>query len=331
MAQPVAPSFFQGDSVAGVSPTLLASIEAAVRAAGGSGVYVISGKRPPGPGNDVKNSNHITGDAIDGYAIIGGKQVPLGQAIVSNAGKFGLRSGDQAGFDPKTPGGYDPDHVDDGANVGGVKPYSSTPLTVNPVATQLAPAAPAAAPTSSLAGQLRQQLGKFPGLDPNAVLAVSSTEGLSGGIGDGGHAFGPFQLNNAGGVLTGMFAGQSPEQIQAWASSPAGIDWGLSHIAKVARGLHGQQAINAIVTQFERPANIPHEIAGATAAYGNLPTYTAPANPVATQLAGSPAGTAPGSAPSTTAGGVMPQAPAKPALPLKLALQLLGLHPPGAA
>lgn len=121
--------FFTGVSVAGESPTLLASIQRAVQAAGGTGVYVISGKRPPGPGNDVKNSNHITGDAVDGYAIINGKHVPLGQAILSGASKYGLRSGDVAGFDPKTQGGYDPNHVDDGANVGGVKPYATASAT----------------------------------------------------------------------------------------------------------------------------------------------------------------------------------------------------------
>ena len=40
------------------------------------------------------------------------------------------------------------------------------------------------------------------GLDPDAVMRVAAGEGLGGGIGDAGHAFGPFQLNNAGGVIT---------------------------------------------------------------------------------------------------------------------------------
>lgn len=124
---------------------------------------------------------------------------------------------------------------------------------------------------SPLAQAVTSRLARYPSLDPQAVLAVASREGLGGGIGDGGHAFGPFQLNNAGGVITGKFPGQSPEQIQQWASSPQGIDYALGGIDKVAGGLHGSDAINAIVSRFERPANIPGEIAGALTAYGLPP------------------------------------------------------------
>lgn len=112
------------------------------------------------------------------------------------------------------------------------------------------------------------QGAKARGLDPNAVIAVSKQEGLSGGIGDGGHAFGPFQENDAGGVLTGRFPGENPAQLQAWAESPAGINDALNRIAKVASGLHGAQAVDAIVSRFERPANIPREEAGALSSYG---------------------------------------------------------------
>jgi cell wall-associated NlpC family hydrolase len=115
------------------------------------------------------------------------------------------------------------------------------------------------------------------GLDPAAVLAVASQEGLSGRIGDGGHAYGPFQLNNAGGVITGTHPAVNDAATQAWASSPAGISFALDRIAGVARGMHGQQAVNAIVTRFERPANPGREIAGANAAYGNYTgSYSAP-------------------------------------------------------
>lgn len=106
-------------------------------------------------------------------------------------------------------------------------------------------------------------------LDPAATLAVASREGLSGGIGDGGHAFGDFQLNNAGGVITGKFAGLSPAQIEAWANSPQGINYALAGLAKVAANQTGTQAVNSIVTGFERPENIPGEIAGANAALGS--------------------------------------------------------------
>lgn len=107
------------------------------------------------------------------------------------------------------------------------------------------------------------------GLDPAAVLAVASQEGLSGRIGDGGHAYGPFQLNNAGGVITGTHPAVNDAATQAWASSPSGINFALDKIAGVARGLHGAQAVNAIVTRFERPRDPAKEVAGANAAYGN--------------------------------------------------------------
>lgn len=248
-------SFYTGVPIAGVNPTLLQHVQQAVTAAGGQGVYVTSAKREPGPSNDVKNSNHITGDALDGYAVVNGQRVPIGQFLVKSAGQYGLRSGDVAGFDPKTQGGYDPIHIDDGANVGGVHTYSP-------------PGSAPTAPTSSLSGAVLQGLKKYPSLDPQAVLAVASQEGLSGGIGDGGHAFGPFQLNNAGGVITNKFQGQTPDQIQQWASSPAGIDYALAGINKVAAGQKGQQAVSSIVSGFERPANPSREIAGANAAYG---------------------------------------------------------------
>lgn len=126
-------------------------------------------------------------------------------------------------------------------------------------------------PTSLLAIPKIKAIGQAAaarGLDPQAVLAVSQMEGLSGGIGDNGHAFGPFQLNNAGGVLTGMFPGATPEQLNEWAWSQDGINFALDRIAKVARGLTGEQAIRAIVSEFERPLKPGPEIAGAVARYG---------------------------------------------------------------
>lgn len=112
-------------------------------------------------------------------------------------------------------------------------------------------------------------------IDPRAALAVAAQEGLSGGIGDGGHAFGDFQLNDAGGVLTGKFPGLSAQQKQQWASSPAGIDFALGGIGKVSGGMRGADAVKAIVSQFERPANIPRETQSALAAYGIQPQVAA--------------------------------------------------------
>jgi hypothetical protein len=110
---------------------------------------------------------------------------------------------------------------------------------------------------------IRARAGKY-GIDPKAALAVARMEGLSGGVGDGGHAFGPFQLNDAGGVITGR-AGDHRQ----FAESQAGIDFALERMAQAgARGKKGFAAIDAIVRNFERPADPDHEVAGARAAYG---------------------------------------------------------------
>lgn len=128
------------------------------------------------------------------------------------------------------------------------------------------------------------------GVDPRAALAVALTEGLSGAVGDGGHAFGPFQLNDAGGVLTGR-----PGDHRAFAESNAGIDWALQRIASSgAAGKTGAPAINAIVHNFERPANPGAEVARALANYGQTPATMTPSRatvPVAppTQTAAAPA------------------------------------------
>lgn len=117
--------------------------------------------------------------------------------------------------------------------------------------------------------QIRARAAHY-GIDPQAALAVASSEGLSGGVGDGGHAFGPFQLNDAGGVLTGR-AGNH----RGFAESPAGIDWALQQIAGVAKGLHGRAAVESIVRRFERPADPGSEITRALAAmsgFGGTPT-----------------------------------------------------------
>ena len=105
------------------------------------------------------------------------------------------------------------------------------------------------------------------GLDPKAVLAVASQEGLGGGVGDNGTSFGPFQLH-IGGALPASVAAKGATYAEAWAWSPAGINYALDNIAKVAHGLSGASAIDAIVRRFERPLHPGNEVAGATAAYG---------------------------------------------------------------
>jgi hypothetical protein len=96
-------------------------------------------------------------------------------------------------------------------------------------------------------------------LDIPAVMAVAAAEGLGGGVGDGGTSYGPFQLH-VGGALP-------PGKDQAWAESPAGIDYAVQQIAKVAKGKSGQDAIAAIVNSFERPADPNGEIQRALAIY----------------------------------------------------------------
>jgi hypothetical protein len=143
-------------------------------------------------------------------------------------------------------------------------------------------------------------------IDPNAEMAIASHEGLSGGIGDGGHAFGPNQENNAGGVLTGRFRGMSPQQINAWAWSQPGLNDAFSHIAAVAGGERGAQAIKDIATKFERPANVQAEITDALAHYGGG-SPNVPARTLASAGAPNPSSAAPAGNLSGLLGGLISQ------------------------
>lgn len=102
------------------------------------------------------------------------------------------------------------------------------------------------------------------GLDPRAVRAVASVEGLSGKPGDYNTSFGPFQLHRGGALPAGRG--------RAWAESRPGIEYALRQIQGVAQGLQGQQAVANIVRRFERPADPTGEIARAMAAYGGGPS-----------------------------------------------------------
>jgi hypothetical protein len=113
--------------------------------------------------------------------------------------------------------------------------------------------------------QIRTAAQKY-GVDPKAALAVASAEGLGGGVGDGGTSFGPFQLHIGGALPAG--------KDRAWAESAEGIDYAMSRIAGVAKGLTGQAAVEAIVNKFERPANPTGEVSRAMQAYGG--NFTGP-------------------------------------------------------
>lgn len=104
------------------------------------------------------------------------------------------------------------------------------------------------------------------GLDPAAVLAVAQSEGgfgaPPGNIGDNGTSFGPFQLHVGGRLPSGL------SDPATWANTPAGIDYALDGIAKVAKGLFSTAAIANIVRAFEAPADPASEIARASKYYG---------------------------------------------------------------
>lgn len=115
------------------------------------------------------------------------------------------------------------------------------------------------------------------GLDVSVLKANAAFEGLSGGIGDGGHAFGPFQMNDAGGVLTGKLpAHWSAQQKNNWAWSKQGIDYALRGIKSVMGNKRGAAAMKALVFRYERPANMQQKYlerleAWKTGKYGSTP------------------------------------------------------------
>lgn len=122
---------------------------------------------------------------------------------------------------------------------------------------------------STLPGYVEQVAPKY-GLDPAAVLAVASQEGLGGGIGDKGTSFGPWQLHAGGALPPQEYGGPNSPQTQGWAWSTAGVDYALAQISASASGLSGLPAIEAIVTGFERPADPSKEISGAASHYGSF-------------------------------------------------------------
>ncbi len=108
------------------------------------------------------------------------------------------------------------------------------------------------------------------GLDPRAVAAVAQGEGglKWGAVGDGGHAFGPFQMNDAGGVLTNRFG--TSQARASFANSPAGVMEAMRAMARSAKGLKGQAAVRSIITNYERPADIPGSINRALGRLGSV-------------------------------------------------------------
>jgi peptidase M15-like protein len=260
-----------GSPLGAEQPDFIKRVLAAARAAGASSINVLSGYRSPAHNaavGGVPGSNHTRGLAMDATVTIPGRgTIPLGQ--LPTLEQFGLRSGDQPGF---YRGGRDPNHVDAGYMAQGLAPLPD-------------PRAAPAGQGSSLA-QLIASRAQALGVDPRAALAVAAQEGLSDGIGDQGTSFGPFQLHYGGAYPAGAPRG-SPQASQAWASSPAGVNYALGQIAGVSRGLTGQPAVAAIVRRFERPADPGGEVARAWAGYGRTAVPQAgPTGPTATSVPG---------------------------------------------
>lgn len=141
----------------------------------------------------------------------------------------------------------------------------------------------AARPVPAVIRAYARQLG----LDPRAVEAVGWAEsGLRrNAVGDQGTSFGPFQLHQGGALPKGQTA--------AWAGSDAGILYAMRQMSKVARGLSGQEAVDAIVRKFERPAEPGQEIVRAMKYYragGKLPAGASPVFGAAKQSGAVPAG-----------------------------------------
>lgn len=136
------------------------------------------------------------------------------------------------------------------------------------------------------------------GLDPAAVLAVAMGEGglRWGAVGDNGTSFGPFQLHVGGALPKGKDA--------RWANSPAGLDYAIRTMSKTAKGLKGEAAVNAIIRDFERPADPDTSVSRAVARLGSL---KAVGGRVATSPLAMPAGLPP-QAPSRSLTGVPAQA-----------------------
>lgn len=101
-----------GKSLEGEQQPFIDQFLAAVAAAGGTAVNVLSGYRSPeynAQVGGVPNSNHTRGNALDALVKLASGWVPAGD--ISTLSHYGLRSGDQAGF---YHGGRDPNHVDTG-------------------------------------------------------------------------------------------------------------------------------------------------------------------------------------------------------------------------
>lgn len=103
-------------------------------------------------------------------------------------------------------------------------------------------------------------------------------------VGDlsGGGSYGPFQLYTQG-ELPKRYRGK-PKVADQWAWSPQGVSYALSRMAQTgAKGLTGQDAVEAIIRKFERPADPDKSVQLALSRLGGFtpssPTPVAPTVP----------------------------------------------------
>lgn len=137
-------------------------------------------------------------------------------------------------------------------------------------------------------------------LDVLGVYANAIAEGLSGGIGDSGSAYGPWQTHLTDGRLP-QFSGDPPYdlEVQGWAWTDNGVDYVCRSMrAGGAKGLKGHAAVHAIVYGFERPADEAGAYTTRSAIYDTL---LAKGSGVTAYIAGIAQG--PSLTPATTAEG----------------------------
>lgn len=147
-------------------------------------------------------------------------------------------------------------------------------------------------------------------IDPLASAANMMHEGINGKVGDGGHAFGPWQIWAEDGRLP-QFNDEKPNSplVQAWTWSAPGIAYAHRSMATAgASGLTGHAAVDRILNYFERPQERTQNLINRNASYDVLKSK---GNNVKAYLASLVGGTAlPGVTDAPVAATVVPNQPA---------------------
>jgi len=196
-----------GVSPVGVNPTFFTAVMDVLRGDGATELHLTSGKRsdashPGGPSNStaggVPDSNHLRGLALDGYAVINGKQVPLG--LLPGLDQYNIRSGSSFLYR----GSPDNAHIDAG--------YKAQSYT-NPASGNTTLAPPATTPDVSWQEAVLTGIGAP--ITPQNIMALNAWQQAEGTAA----AFNPLattQYAQGAGVLAGNTAGVrnyvSPQQ-----------------------------------------------------------------------------------------------------------------------